>query len=149
MKVLVFGSRNLTARHLDAMVEKLRAIAAVVPAEERLVLIHGAGPFGTTPGAIGADRLSEVAAHLAWSGRDRGVRRYPVMQAPDESWGRAAIRRDRQMAERTLDRAVCFHTDPNLGKGSACTAACLTRLGKPYTLVLLGGDGRVLQEEER
>lgn len=149
-RVLVFGSRNLTACHLSPLVVWLRTEADLVSPETKLQLIHGDGPPGKHPGAIGADKLSEVAAVLAWAGRERGVRRHPVVQQEGESRGVAEIRRDREMARTTKPfRAVCFHTDAGLGRGSAATANFLKREGVGFTLVLLSASGEVLSTEDR
>lgn len=152
MRVFVFGSRNLTAVHVDAMRQHLERVAQGLPAEEKLVLIHGSGPPGKEPGAIGADRLSEVAAHLAWRGRPRAVRRFPVKPEAGESWPQAAARRDVAMASTEHELALCFHTDVRLGRGSAITAQALEQrkpAGQRYLLVLLRSDGSVAMEEQR
>lgn len=149
MRVLVFGSRNLTARHVAAMIAEMKAVADGCPEGGRLVLVHGAGPRGTTPGAIGADMLSEVAAQFAWVGRARGVRRFPVEPKNGETWGAAAIRRDGEMVALKPERALCFHTDPGLGKGSAATARMLTAAGLHYVFIHLTVDGQVLNREGR
>src|SRR5690606_41809521 len=111
---------------------------------EQLVLVHGAGPRGKQTGAIGADMLSEVAAHLAWRGRSRAVRRYPVEPGPTESWAQAAARRDAAMAHGPLAVAPCLHTDARLGRGTRLTAEALERrpAGSRYLLVLMRSEER-------
>lgn len=151
MRVLVFGSRNLTAKHVPSMVKRLRKVAAMVARDDELVLVHGDGPPGkSTPGAIGADKLSEVAALIAWWGRPWKVKRHPVEQQGDETWGQAAHRRNEAMAHTAKPvLAECFHTDAKLGKGSADTAALLHREGVGYHFTHLTTKGEVVAEEER
>lgn len=153
LRVVVFGSRNLGAQHLEAMVQALGAVAASVAPETRLLLVHGDGPPGQRPGAIGADKLAEVAARLAWKGRPSAVRRH---RAQWDKEGRAAGPiRNRRMAEGTglPFRALCFHTDVDFmaapGSGSADMARALARRGVGYTLVVLGNDGKQLRTEQR
>jgi len=190
VKVLVFGSRNLTARHLPAMrkfiatesmqkwvmledqnapegwVERpmplpleliMRArdsgdIQSLMPDDAvglgRITLIHGDGPPGKTPGAVGADKLAEIAASLEWPDTRR-CRRFPPEQGPDESWGQAAARRNAAMVALRPDRALCFHTDLDRSRGSAMTAEFLTKAGLHYRNVKLSNAGEVLTVEER
>lgn len=152
MRVLVFGSRNLGARHLNAMVETLAWAVREAAAEEKLVLVHGVGPRGKRPGAIGADMLSEVAALLAWRGRPRGVRRVPVAPQAGESWAQAAARRNLAMVAMKTELSLCFHTDERLGRGSLITAQALEANrpeGSRYLLVLLNEQGTILRKEQR
>lgn len=152
MRVLVFGSRSLGVRHLDVMVERLEAVAQVALPGKPLVLVHGAGPPGKAPGAIGADMLSEVAAHLAWRGHAWAVRRYPVEPVGAETWAQAARRRNLEMVRSQPDMALCFHTDEGLGRGSRHTARALEEArpaGSRYLLVLMTAAGAVAREEQR
>jgi len=111
-------------------------------------LIHGDGPPGKTPGAVGADKLAEVAASLEWPDTRR-CRRFPPEPGDGESWGVAAARRNAAMVAMRPDRALCFHTDLDRSKGSAMTAEFLTRAGLGYRYVRLSGAGEVLSVEER
>ena len=180
MKLLVFGSRNLTARHLPAMRKFIAAEAICtwnaegrfipLPLErilsasgseelqhflpddgrywEKPTLIHGDGPPGKTPGAVGADKLAEIAASLEWPDTRR-CRRFPPEQGEGESWGVAAARRNAAMVALRPDRALCFHTDLDRSKGSAMTAEFLKRAGLGYRYVKLSNAGEVLSVEER
>lgn len=176
MKVLVFGSRNLTARHLPAMRKFIAAEGCYVhdgqfgpvasdvilscqtsddlmgfdqiQFHDGLVLIHGDGPPGKTPGAVGADKLAEVAASLEWPDTRR-CRRFPPDPAEGESWGVAAARRNAVMVAMRPDRALCFHTDLDRSRGSAMTAEFLTRAGIGYRYVKVSNAGEVLSVEER
>lgn len=149
MTLLVFGSRNLGARHLRALTSVLSRVAETVGQDVKLVLVHGDGPPGTQPGAIGADKLSEAAASMAWEGRPRSVRRFPANWKQEGA--DAGPRRNRRMAQETPKpyRAICFHMDPELGQGSKGMAYELRRAGVPYLLVLLGAQGEIIREEER
>ena len=174
MRLLVFGSRNLTARHLPAMRRYILAsvlysfehdmgpvplewiddsLASRVPDDAEflpgpLFLLHGDGPPGKTPGAVGADKLAEVAASLEWPDTRR-CRRFPPDQQEGESWGQAAARRNAAMVAMRPDRALCFHTDLDRSRGSAMTAEFLTRAGLHYRYVKLSNAGEVLTVEER
>lgn len=180
MKLLVFGSRNLTARHLPIMrrfilaealyytrgdsggpiplelIQRARTsddIAGLVPDDARfnggpLWLVHGDGPPGKTPGAIGADKLAEVAASLEWPDTRR-CRRFPPTPVGDESWARAAGRRNAEMVALKPYRALCFHENLDMSKGSSITAECLKRAGIPFRYVRVSGAGAVLSVEER
>lgn len=192
MKVLVFGSRNLTARHLPAMrrfiaaeglykyqyiptkddtgegawderpmplpldlimrARDSRDIQSLLPDDASLhgslVLIHGDGPPGKAPGALGADKLAEIAASLEWPDTRR-CRRFPPEQAEGESWGQAAARRNAAMVARRPDRALCFHTDLDRSRGSSMTAEFLKKAGLGFRYVRLSGAGEVLTVEER
>lgn len=187
-RLLVFGSRNLTARHLPAMrrfiaaeslwvtkwvrceEEGSREVSGPLPLDlvmrardstdiqnllpddasrhGSLLLIHGDGPPGKTPGAVGADKLAEVAASLEWPDTRR-CRRFPPEQQEGESWGQAAARRNAAMVAMRPDRALCFHTDLDRSKGSAMTAEFLKKAGLGYRYVKLSSAGEVLAVEER
>lgn len=174
MRVLVFGSRNLTARHLPVMRRFILAevlycfendmgpvplewiddrLAHRVPddAEFRsgfLWLVHGDGPPGKVPGAIGADKLAEVAASLEWPDTRR-VRRFPPAPVGDESWGTAAARRNAEMVALKPDKALCVHENLDASRGSIITADCLKRAGIPFRYVRVSSSGAVLSVEER
>jgi hypothetical protein len=109
-----------------------------------LILIHGDGPPGRAPGAIGADKLSEVAASLDWPEWKR-LRRFPPTPQPGETWAEAALRRNREMVAMKPGRAICFHTDPNLGTGSAYTARLLQEAGIKFRVVLMKTSGEVVE----
>lgn len=152
MRLLVFGSRNLTTRHLPAMRSFLSldrlAVDGWWTVGGPVTLIHGDGPPGKTPGAVGADKLAEIAASLEWPDTRR-CRRFPPEQQEGESWGVAAARRNAAMVAMRPDRALCFHTDLDRSKGSAMTAEFLKKAGLGYRYVRLSGAGDVLSVEER
>lgn len=176
MRLLCFGSRSLTARHLPAMRWHMLAaasytwtyrgteeIVAPVPLDwigpelrtredmrfhSALTLIHGDGPSGKVRNSIGADKLSTVAALLEWPSGWR-ARAFPPEPMAGETWAAAAGRRNREMVEAFPDFALCFHTDPNLGKGSVITARLLTEAKIRWRLVLLKASGEVIKTEER
>lgn len=178
-RILVFGSRNLTARHLPVMRKFLLAevlycfendmgpvpledilaattsadLANMVPDDAEfhpglLWLVHGDGPPGKTPGAIGADKLAEVAASLEWPDTRR-VRRFPPTPVGDESWGAAAARRNAEMVALRPDRALCFHENLDASRGSIITAECLKRAGISFRYVRVASSGAVVTVEER
>lgn len=167
MRVLFFGSRSLTWKHLETM----RALAfhalyaepppladflahldvarlSPLPETESLVLLHGDGPPGKNPGAIGADKLSEVACMERWPAR-RVLRRFPADPVGDESWGQAAARRNAAMVAAKPHRVYCCHTDLDASKGSAMTAGMLTRAGIRFFYTKVSMSGQVLSVEER
>lgn len=174
MRVLIWGSRSLTWKHLPVM----RAVAryailanpgslsewldaaqdpayglasltgSLLPEGESLVLIHGDGPPGKTPGAVGADKLAEGACILGWPERRR-IRRFPVEQKDGETWGKAAARRDVAMAEARPDRAFCIHTDMDSSKGSIITARALKDRRIPFWYVRTSASGSVLEVQKR
>lgn len=179
MKLLVFGSRNLTARHLPVMrkfvlaavlyrwseergpipLERILAartsndLAGMVPDDARfhegtLWLIHGDGPPGKTPGAVGADKLAEVAASLEWPDTRR-CKRFPPNPVGDETWAQAAARRNAEMVAMKPDAALCFHENLDMSKGSAMTADFLRRAGIGYRYVRVTGAGAVVSVEDR
>lgn len=173
-RLLVFGSRNLTPKHLPAMRRFMLAevlysfendmgpipldwiddrLAHRVPDDAEfkpgfLYLIHGDGPPGKTPGAVGADKLAEIAASLEWPDTRR-CRRFPPEQGEGESWGVAAARRNAAMVAMRPDRALCFHTDLDRSKGSAMTAEFLRKAGLGFRYIRLSNAGEVLAVEER
>jgi hypothetical protein len=73
VRVLVCGSRNLTAAHLPEVLRWMRK--AYRPG---FVLIHGDGPPGDVPGAIGADKLAEAALAIIAPEALARVQRYPA-----------------------------------------------------------------------
>jgi hypothetical protein len=152
MKLLCFGSRNLTARHLPAMRSFLAldrlAVDGWWTVGEPIQLIHGDGPPGRPPGAIGADKLAEVAASLEWP-ETRRVKRYHVTPEGGETWAHAAARRNRAMVDAKPDRALCFHENLDMSKGSAMTADFLQRAGVRFRYVRLTSAGAVVSVEDR
>lgn len=177
-RVLVFGSRSLTAKHLPAMRWHMLAAIAytwswhgteqrfnpipldwIGPELKRreedmrlrsgpLTLIHGDGPPGKAAGSIGADKMAEIAASLEWPATRR-VRRFPPEPHAGETWAAAAVRRNSEMVSMRPDFGLCFHTDPNLGRGSADTARKLKAAGLGFRLVLMSQAGAVLKVEDR
>lgn len=170
-RVLFFGSRNLTWKHL--WVAKLCAAhaactgtpdlgywleAATNPEDdvwrceritEQLTLIHGDGPPGDTPGAVGADKLSEFACMETWPESQRRVRRFPVRPKDGEAWKVAAAKRDVAMAEAKPDLAYCIHTDLDHSKGSIITAHALQDRQRRFWYVRVSPAGELLSVEER
>lgn len=168
-RVLFFGDRNLTWRHLRVM--KLCAQHAVTtspedlgtwletpalwlcpPVDESVTLIHGDGPPGTsTPGAIGADKLSELACMETWPERRR-VRRFPPKVKPgatSEEWARAARDRNLAMVQAKPDRIYCLHQSLDSSRGSKMTADMLGNAGLHYWHVRVSSAGAVLAVEWR
>lgn len=173
MRCLFFGSRNLTWKHLrvmrvlaghahfatqpelaswlpEAMADDDSAVWGMewIPETEPLVLLHGDGPPGRTPGAIGADKLSEVACMERWPTR-RVLRRFPADPVGDESWGQAAARCNAAMVAAKPHRAYCVHENLDASKGSVMTAGMLTRAGIRYHYVRVSPAGAVTSVEER
>lgn len=174
MRVLIWGSRSLTWKHfgvmravaryailanpgslkewLDAAQDPAHGLASltglVLPESESLVLLHGDGPPGKTPGAVGADKLSEGACMLEWPERRR-IRRFPVEQKEGETWGKAAARRDWAMAEARPDRAFCIHSDLDSSKGSIITARALKDRRIRYDYIRVSAAGSVLEVQKR
>lgn len=176
MRVLMWGSRSLTWKHLPVMRAVARYATFVrqpdlglwlpealadadsrvwaeewLPESEPLVLIHGDGPPGKTPGAVGADKLAEGACFLEWPER-RVLRRYPVDAPPGathQEWSRAAAKRDVAMADARPDRAFCIHTDLDSSKGSIITARALTARRIGYWYVQTSASGSVLKVQKR
>lgn len=153
LRVVVFGSKNLGAEHVESMAEVLAQVATTVGRETKLLLVTADDGPGVRSGAIGAPRLAEVAARLAWKGRLRGLRRWTLHRKED---GNAAeAKRDTRLVTGTQKpfRAVCFHTSDTFeetpGSGTGHLARALQRQGVGYLLVLLGDDGQVVREEER
>lgn len=172
-RVLFFGSRSLTWKHFGVMRAVARYATFVrqpdlglwlpealadadsrvwaeewLPESEPLVLCHGDGPPGKTPGAVGADKLAEGACMLEWPERRR-IRRFPVEQQPGETWGKAAARRDWAMAEARPDRAFCIHSDLDSSKGSIITARALKDRRIPFWYVRVSASGSVLEVQKR
>lgn len=175
MKLLVFGSRSLTARHLPVMRWHMLAAALYrldredmgsIPLEwingdlpsrmgddacfvnGPLALIHGDGPPGKVRNSIGADKLSTVAALLEWPSGWR-ARTFPPEPIAGETWAAAALRRNAEMVKARPDYALCFHTDPGLGRGSAHTARLLTEANIRWRLILMRQTGDVVYVEDR
>ena len=155
MRILVFGSRSLTAKHLPVVRHSVRVVASSMldadgewAVTAALVLVHGDGPPGRNPGSIGADKLSEIAASLSWPNGWR-IRRFPPTPRQGETWAEAALRRNREMVAIKPDMALCFHTDPKLGVGSAYTARLLAEAGIPFRVILMKASGEVVSVEDR
>jgi hypothetical protein len=154
--ILLFGSSGLTYKHLRTVaseldMEKMRAWG--VDFSRGVRIVNGDGPPSNRGvdrrGTIGADRLVLCALQLAWDGVNIRMSWHPVRQQQGETWGEAAIRRDREMAALRPDRALCFHTDPNLGKGSAVTAHALQQNGVPLRVVLMTEAGALVDVSDR
>jgi len=120
VKVLVFGSRKWVEQ---GVVE--RELKKLPP---DTIVVHGA--------ASGADNIGGfVASRLGFA-----VRPYPADWA---THGKAAgpLRNQRMLDEEHPDKngvlfdlAICFHEDPNLGKGSADMRERLTKADPPIEL---------------
>jgi hypothetical protein len=120
----------------------------LLPESEPLILLHGDGPPGKVPGAIGADKLSELACMEGWPARRR-LKRFPVEQRAGESWGQAAARRNAAMVAARPRRAYAIHTDLDASKGSSMTASFLTSAGIPYWYVRVRQSGELVSVEQR
>jgi hypothetical protein len=119
MRVLMFGSRALTWKHLHVF-EDLAWHSVLVdpcPLPEFIRWIH----------------LSPAPAE--------GGPRYDEVQA--------AARRDIEMAEARPDRAYCVHTDLDASKGSIITARALTERGIRFWCVRVTMAGEIVSMEER
>lgn len=178
MRCLFFGSRSLTWKHLPVMralalyaslshvrdecggvpplsLELMPLLLAGgddewrrLPDDEPLILMHGDGPPGKTPGAVGADKLAEGACLLEWPERRR-IRRFLVDQQGTETWGQAAARRDVAMADARPDRAFCVHSDLESSRGSIITARALAARGIRFWYVQTSSSGSVLKVQMR
>lgn len=171
MRVLIWGSRNLTWKHLPvfrslarhallgepvplgAFLSEPQAISLLLellPEDEPLVLLNGDGPPGRTPGAIGADKLAMLACMEAWPERRR-VRWYPPekFQVGDMTWAQGAAARNVAMAAAKPDRAYVVHEDLDASRGSIITAQALTERGTPYWYVRVSPAGGVISVEFR
>jgi hypothetical protein len=179
MRVMFFGSRSLTWRHLPVLralalhasldlaqydaghsvphmdLDLMRLLMAggddewpALPESEPLILLHGDGPPGKVPGAIGADKLAELACMEGWPERRR-LKRFPVEQHAGETWGQAAARRNAAMVAARPHRAYAIHTDLDASKGSSMTASFLTSAGIPYWYVRVRQSGELVSVEQR
>lgn len=175
MRALFFGDRNLTWKHLwalkvcatHALIDGPVPLASLfdrdtgpdllealplIPESESLVCIHGDGPPGTsTPGAIGADKLAELACMETWPERRR-VRRFPPDVRPGatpEEWARAARDRNLAMVQAKPDRVYCLHANLDSSKGSRMTAEMLQNAGISFAYVRVSSAGAVLSVEMR
>lgn len=172
MKILIFGSRSLTWKHLPVF----RALAlhamknhAGLPALsveltngilagnlsgwpdvlDSLILLNGDGPPGKERGAIGADKLAVLACMETWPESQRRMRWFPPEPQGDETWAQAAGRRNREMVEAKPGRAYCVHTDLDASKGSSMTASLLTSAGIPFWYIRATQAGAIVSVEER
>lgn len=113
MRVIVCGSRDLTDRvRVRLAVRMLQGIAAALPADDRLVVVHG--------GARGADQLvGEAAADVGltvesvpaqWQTHDRdGASAVPCRCGPDaDTCVAAGVRRNQLMLDRGADLVVAL-----------------------------------------
>ncbi len=175
MKALIFGSRNLTWRHLDVFYwlashatlkdemplgDFIRLWAHTpasqhntewvhLPETEPLVLLNGDGPPGRERGAIGADKLALFACMQRWPETRRKLRWFPPEPKEGETWAQAAHRRDVEMAEARPDRAYCVHSDLDRSKGSIITAKALKERGLGYWYCRISQSGELLGVERR
>lgn len=178
MKVLIFGSRSLTWRHLpvfralafhstldihpyeagrvpDMDFHLMHALLAGGDDEwprlhrHAFTLLNGDGPPGRERGAIGADKLAVLACMEAWPEDRRRMRWFPPEPRGDEIWAQAARRRNREMVEAKPDRAYCVHTDLDSSKGSSMTASLLTSAGISFWYVRVTQAGALVSVEKR
>lgn len=178
MRCLIFGSRNLTWKHLDVML--LVASHAIRDTDESLaswmktatdvdeevnrfawgqplltdkskaILLNGDGPPGSSVrGAIGADKLAVFACMQRWPEGRRGMRWFPPEPKDGETWAQAAGRRNAEMVAAKPDRAYCVHENLDASKGSSMTAKMLTDAGIRFHLATVSQAGAVLKVEER
>ena len=105
MKILVFGSRNwLNQKAIESALRGMPLGTVVIEGDAR-----------------GADRIAGFVARLL----GLTVRVYPAL-AHNRTWPSAGVLRNQEMLDKEhpsedgtfIDRAFCFHEDPNLGKGS-------------------------------
>lgn len=169
MRVLIFGSRSMTWKHLPifrlvahhALIDGPVPLGAFVategmdgielpllPEAEPLVCLNGDGPPGKERGAIGADKLALLACMETWPER-RKVRWFPPEPKGDETWAQAAGRRNREMVEAKPERAYCIHTDLDSSKGSSMTVDLLKSAGIPFWYIRVTQAGAVVSVEER
>jgi len=174
MKVLVFGSRSLTWKHLHVfediawhavlanpwpLPEFIRWIhLSPAPSEggpdysevESITLLNGDGPPGKQRGAIGADKIAVLACMEKWHRQaTRRIRWFPPEPREGETWAQAAGRRNREMVEAKPDRVYCVHTDLDNSAGSSMTANLLKSAGIPFWYVRVSPAGAILSVEER
>lgn len=179
MKVLIFGSRSLSWKHLPVF----RAVAlhatlelgfeneGGVPAmsfdlmktligcgdddewprhSETMTLLNGDGPPGRERGAIGADKLAVLACMEGWPESKRRMRWFPPEPtSTTETWPQAAGRRNREMVEARPERAYCIHTSLDASKGSSMTASLLKSAGIPFWYLRVTPAGAIVSVEER
>jgi hypothetical protein len=131
MRILVFGSSSLTAKHLRVVREYLRDLLEELPEGEKIVLTHTDRAPGKAKGAIGAARLAEVAAMDVW---------------PNET--RRLCRTDDVFLYK-LDRVFCFHTDPDLGKESSAMLERVKAKGLACRVILMSEAGEVQADSFR
>ncbi len=103
MKVLVFGSRKWLEQ--SVVERELKSLPAGT------IIVHGAAPGADNIGGYVAARLGfEVRAYPAdWNKYKLGAGPVRNQQMLDEE----------HVPGEPIDLALCFHEDPNLGKGSA------------------------------
>jgi hypothetical protein len=164
-RILIFGSRSLTWKHLPVMrlVASHAALVTPPPLEEWLTasgvtrpvellpgplqLLNGDGPPGKERGAIGADKLAVLACMEAWPEGRRRMRWFPPEPVGNESWAEAAGRRNREMVEARPDRAYCIHTNLEASIGSSMTASLLIAAGIAYWHVWVSQAGGIVSVE--
>lgn len=177
MRVLIWGSRNLTWKHLPIMrkvathavlegpppldewlelmsgPDSSRFAISPLPDSESLQLINGDGPPGKSRGAVGADKLALLACMERWPERRRVKWFAPEPKVkPDgaeESYSEALARRSVEMADARPERAYVLHEDLDSSRGSSITARRLTRLGIRFSYIQVSGAGAVLSVDER
>jgi hypothetical protein len=176
MKVLIFGSRSLTWKHVEvfswlaqhAMLAENEPLADFIrmwahepssahpghawrwlPDTEPLILLNGDGPPGRERGAIGADKLALFACMRRWDEKRRRIRWFPPEPEGEETWAQAAARRNRAMVEAGPQRVYCVHTNLDASKGSSMTADFLKAAGIPFWYVQATTAGALVGVEER
>ena len=121
MKVLVFGSRNwLNQKAVEKVLRGLPPGTVVIEGDAR-----------------GVDRIAGFVARLLGF----TVRVYPAL-ANNRTWPSAGPLRNQEMLDcehpsedgTFIDRAFCFHEDPNLGKGSRDMVARLRKAQPPIVV---------------
>lgn len=126
-RLLVCGDRSLTREHLEVMVEQFRTLP-----RQALYLAHG--------NATGADRLSHTAAESLWGFGRVAVRAFP---ADWQAHGRSAgpKRNQRMLSEFGPTYWMAFHTQDDLGRGTADMVRRLRAARIPGRIVLLTHSG--------
>lgn len=116
---------------------------------ESLVLVHGDRiPSAKVPGAIGADKLAELACMETWPER-RTLRRIRLDPQPGETREQTEGRRNGAMVAARPHRTYCVHTDLDASVESRGTAAFLTAAGIPYVYVRVTPAGDLVSVEQR
>ena len=174
-RVLVFGSRSLTTKHLTIMRLVVRHALfegssrpladwmKLSEQEERLwelrplrlhdggsfLLMHGDDMPSRRSGAIGAAKLAECAARVEWAGQ-WASRRFAVEHvAGVEPYDVAEERRNAAIIAAQPHRIYCVHPHLDRAGASLNLANALTRAGLRFWHIHVTHGGAVANVEER